>query len=145
MGPRTVLGPPLELENFSREVAGEASLKACDAVATISRGYVAMSVIRFGIMQFLGRGRLVGSRTVPKRSFWPRLDAPLWLSPLRARGSRLFDVRDGNCAARSAAVVRLPVLAGSLLPEHEPSRSSSRWVSAEGRDLRESPESPNCP
>lgn len=77
---------------------------------------------------------------MPEGPVWPRLDAPLWLSPLRTRGSRLFDLPDGNCAARSTTHVRLPVVAASLLRECEPSRSSSRWFSAERRDLSESSE-----
>jgi hypothetical protein len=77
---------------------------------------------------------------VPEGPVWPRLDAPLWLSPLRTRGSRLFDLPDGNCAARSTTHVRLPVVAASLLRECEPSRSCSRWFSAERRDLSESSE-----
>ena len=77
---------------------------------------------------------------MPERPVWPRLDAPLWLSPLRARGSCLLDLPDGNCAARSTTHVRLPALAASLLCEREPSRSSSHWFSADGRDLSESRE-----
>lgn len=77
---------------------------------------------------------------MPERPVWPRLDAPLWLSELRARGSCLFDLPDGNCAARSTTHVRLPVLATPFLREREPSRSSSRCFSARGRDLSESPE-----
>lgn len=52
---------------------------------------------------------------------------------------------DGNCAARSTTLVRLPVLAASLLREREPSCSSSRCFGPEGRDLSESRESPSSP